>query len=53
MALYYNSTPAPTSIYGKGFVSQFLAIGESFVDLDNNEIYKYKTDHRNLTIYQE
>jgi len=38
------------NIFGKGFVSEFSAIGESFVDLSVDQDYKYKTERKALTI---
>ena len=40
-------------IYGKGYASQFLAIADSFTNLEQDRPYGSKTDRRNLVIYEE
>ena len=41
-------------IYGKGFVNKFLAIAESFDNLDiRDKSYNVRTERRNLAFYEE
>lgn len=40
-------------VYGKGFVSKFLAVAESFIDLNMDKSFDVRTERRNLVLYNE
>lgn len=40
--------------YGKGFINKFLAVAESFDNLDiSNKSYDLRTERRNIAFYEE
>lgn len=49
-----NEAFSHNCIYGKGFVSQFLAVADSFSNIDGlDKSFAVKTDRRNLVLYEE
>jgi hypothetical protein len=44
----YKGSPC---IYGKGFVSQFLAIADSFQNMNLDHPLSVKTEHKNVGFY--
>lgn len=50
---YMDDGPVPTvpCVFGKGFVSQFLVIANSFQNMDLDHSLAVKTEHKNVGFY--